>query len=143
NARDISAQLIIALRTEKFGEFFGYLSLDESVTSDVKQFLLPDLKPDAVTEAILRPTSEKPVKGNPLPPFQKYKFKYQDLSAKQAGNLADRIVEELFASDPSGGILPAMQIVCRSLYNEASRDGKEVHEITERMYVRGGGVTGP
>jgi hypothetical protein len=125
--------LVIALRTERFGEFFGYLHFGASVITDVKQYFLQGLDRGQVSQAIALPTLKEEVRGH-KPPFAVYGFEYEP-------GLIDRIVMDLFAAPPSGGILPLMQVVCRGLYNEV-RDLAGTRTITKRLYDSGGGVSG-
>jgi hypothetical protein len=133
NASRLHVKLVIALRTETFGEFFDYLHFDASVITDVKQYPLKRLGRSEVKRAIELPTSNEPVEEH-RPPFEVYRFAYEP-------GLVDRIVDDLFAADPSGGILPVMQIVCRDLYNEI-RDLSGAREITKSLYERGDKVAG-
>ena len=48
------------------------------------------------------------------------------------------MVSDLFAADPSGGILPVMQVVCRDLYKEV-RDTRPPKRITTHLYEIGVG----
>lgn len=133
NAVSLNVKLVIALRTERFGEFFGYLHFGASVITDVKQYFLRGLDRHQVRQAIELPTLKVKVKDC-NPPFEVYGFVYEP-------GLIDRIVTDLFAAPPSGGILPLMQVVCRGLYNEV-RNLPAPRTITKQLYNSGGGVSG-
>ena len=128
-----NVKLVVALRTENFGEFFDNLHFDASAITDVKQFSVSRLDRQQVKYAIEFPTSRIPVSGQSAP-YDFYQFEYEP-------GLVDRIVDDLFAADPSGGILPVMQIVCRDLYNETRRPG-QAFTITKDRYEAGAQVSG-
>jgi hypothetical protein len=133
NAFLLDVKLVIALRTEYFGIFFDLMGLDASVKTDINQFRLEELDERGVREAILRPTSgEKRING--LTAFDKYQFRYKP-------DAVDMIVKDLFSATQSGGMLPALQILCRDLYNEIQKRGKP-SEIDIPLYTDGGGLTG-
>jgi hypothetical protein len=132
NGTNLNIKLVIALRTERFGEFFGYLHFGASIITDVKQYFLQGLDRARVRQAIEQPTL-KTIEGMKSP-FDVYGFTYQD-------GLIDTIVSDLFSAPPSGGILPLMQVVCRGLYNEV-RNFAAPREITEDRYRSGDGVSG-
>lgn len=133
NASNLNVKLVVSLRTERFGEFFRFLQFDASAITDVKQYLLENLDRSEVQRAIELPTLRK-VAGVKKAPFEVYGFEYEP-------GLIDKIVNDLFATDPSGGILPVMQVVCRDLYNEV-RHLSTPRRITARLYELGGGVSG-
>jgi hypothetical protein len=133
NASTLNVKLVVSLRTENFGEFFDHLHFDSSAVTDVKQVPLRRFARAEVRFAIELPTSKAPI-GDHGSPHDVYRFEYER-------GLVDRIVNDLFMVDPSGGILPAMQIVCRDLFNEI-RDLAAHRVITMSLYERGGGVAG-
>jgi hypothetical protein len=133
NASNLNVKLVVSLRTERFGEFFRFLQFDASAITDVKQYLLENLDRPEVRCAIELPTLKR-VAGVKKAPFEVYGFEYDP-------GLIDKIVDDLFATDPSGGILPVMQVVCRDLYNEVRRLPTP-RRITARLYELGGGVSG-
>ena len=55
-----NVKLVVALRTENFGEFFDNLHFDASAITDVKQFSVSRLDRQQVKYAIEFPTSEIP-----------------------------------------------------------------------------------
>jgi hypothetical protein len=133
NGDNLDIKLVIALRTERFGEFFGYLHFGASTITDVKQYFLQGLDRGKVKDAIELPTLKSQV-GDHEAPFAVYGFVYEE-------GLIDTIVADLFSAPPSGGILPLMQVVCRGLYNEV-RDLGVPRIITKERYKSGGGVSG-
>jgi conflict system STAND superfamily ATPase len=133
NGAGLDVKLVIALRTERFGEFFGYLHFGASAITDIKQYFLKGLDRSKVRDAIELPTLKSPI-GDHEAPFGVYGFEYEE-------GLVDTIVADLFSAPPSGGILPLMQVVCRGLYHEV-RDLAVPKVITRELYRSGGGVTG-
>jgi len=133
NGASINVKLVIALRTERFGEFFGYLHFGASVITDVKQYFLQQLDRPRVKRAIEMPTSTELI-GGQCSPFGVYGFSYEP-------DLVDRIVSDLFSAPPSGGILPLMQVVCRGLYHEV-RNASPPRVVSAEIYESGGGVAG-
>lgn len=133
NGTNLDIKLLIALRTERFGEFFGYLHFGASVITDVKQYFLQGLDRSKVRQAIELPTLKTAIEG-PKSPFDVYGFTYEE-------GLVDSIVSDLFSAPPSGGILPLMQVVCRGLYNEV-RNLVSPKVITQDRYKSGDGVSG-
>ena len=113
--------------------------------ADVKLYLLREFDKAKVQSAIELPTLTHFDKMMiDLPPFDIYRFRY-------AEGVARRITEDLFGFSPSA-ILPAMQIVCRDLF-EASRAGaRKGHEeevtqpialIDADLYQERGEIAGP
>ena len=106
-----------------------------AVRSDIKLYLLQELRPEKVLKAIQLPTSKiaDPESGA-IAPFEKYKFSY-------APGVAEIIVRDLFQAS-STAALPVMQIVCRELYNEVRKQPGE-NVIDAALYAKGGGIQGP
>ena len=152
-------KFIIALRKDYSGEFLGLAQLggaidlrtnpvdmsppstdgttvDRIVKSDIKIYLLPELRRDEVQHAIELPTSKEKVYEDKQPPFDKYRFTY-------APGVAKRIVDDLFTATSATAVLPVMQIVCRDLYHAAKSGKKTPSQIDEKLYKHGGGVSGP
>jgi len=133
NAFYLDVKLIIALRTEYFGMFFDLMGLDGSIKTDINQFRLEELDEGDVREAILRPTSKtKVIDGKSA--FDVYQFQYTP-------ELIDIILKDLFSATQSGGMLPAMQVLCRDLYNEVQKQQKP-WVIDTSLYMGGGRLTG-
>lgn len=129
----LDLKLLIALRTEFFGRFYSAMKVDTRVQSDAREYLLADLGLEGVREAIERPTLKSQV-GEFGIPFQAYGFDYEP-------GLADRIAADLMAARQGGGVLPVMQIVCRSLYN-GMHEAEGERRITSTQYEAIGGVEG-
>lgn len=126
NALGSSGKLILALRKDHSGEFIGLAQLDNDVHADFKVYLLPELRPEEVTEAMLLPTSKVEIPGIGSP-YGKYGFDFDD-------GVVDRIVGDLFETNRSGGaILPIMQIVCQDLY-ESVRHRPAPKTIDNALY---------
>jgi len=104
-------KLIIAFRTEYHGQFYALLRYGADV-SHIDDYFLADFTKDQIVEAILRPTSREIIPGYEEAPFDHYRFEYEQA-------LPDQIADALLSSGISGGVLPALQIVCRRLYEDA------------------------
>jgi hypothetical protein len=133
NSTSLPVKILISLRTDRFGEFFGFLHFGPSAITDVKHYFLPGLERHAIKQAIELPTLRARV-GDCDPPFDVYQFGYEN-------GLVDKIVNDLIAAPPSGGVLPLMQVVCRRLYNEV-RSLPAPRTITNDLYRSGGSVSG-
>lgn len=147
-------RLVVSLRTEYKGQF------DDAITRvksrhpgpGLAGFYLDQLGEDGLVEAIRRPTlnaeewerevasrglglSEPP----PRPP-NAFKFRFQhrrDENGKVDHFVARRLARELLSGDavPAGGVLPALQVACLRLFNQAARamegvDGEFVVRLT-------------
>lgn len=146
-------KFVIALRKDYSGQFVelaqmgGGIDLRErederggevgvQVRSDVKLYLLGELSPSSVKEAILLPTDGADRPQQPGTAFARYRFRY-------APGVAERIVKDLF-SKSSTAVLPVMQIVCRELYKrEATGPGAPPATIELDKYLEGGDISGP
>jgi hypothetical protein len=151
-------KLVIAFRTEYHGQFYALLRYGADV-SHIDDYFLADLTKDQIVEAILRPTSRERISGYGKAPFDHYRFEYEK-------GLPGQIADALLSSGISGGVLPALQIVCRRLYEGAKPkaseprgpDGTAVHDarvatpdelltvppfkVQEKAYTSLGGVAG-
>jgi len=132
NASTLNVKFVIALRRDDSMEFFALIQLDNSLKTDIKQFMLQNLGPEDVLRAIELPTNRE--KRGALSAHEKYQFEFEP-------GLAARIRDELFETSPSGGILPVMQIVCRDLFNEVSTKPPP-HVIDATLYEAGKRITG-
>ncbi len=133
NSVAIDVKLVIALRTEYYGRFFNAMNIDYRVRSDAKEYLLEDLNEKMLAEAIERPTLEKEVPPWGTP-FAVYRFHFE-------AGLPSKIAKDLLEAKQTGGVLPVMQIVCKSLYDEiATRETNRV--VTRSQYEALGGVHG-
>jgi hypothetical protein len=101
-------KLIIAFRTEYHGQFYAQLRYGADV-SRIADYYLADFTRDQIVEAILRPTSLDKKLGYSESPYDHYGFEYEK-------GLPGQIAEALLSSGVSEGVLPALQIVCRRLY---------------------------
>jgi hypothetical protein len=110
-------KLIITFRTEYHGQFYAQLRYGADV-SHIDDYFLADFARDQIIEAILRPTSQVKISGYEEAPFDHYHFEYEE-------GLPDQIADSLLSSRISGGVLPALQIVCRRLYEGAKPKAAE------------------
>jgi WD40 repeat protein len=104
-------KLIITFRAEYHGQFYAQLRYGADV-SHIDDYFLADFTRDQIIEAILRPTSREMIPGYEQAPFDHYRFEYEE-------GLPNQIADALLSSGVSGGVLPALQIVCRRLYEGA------------------------
>jgi hypothetical protein len=116
-------KLIIAFRTEYHGQFYALLRYGADV-SRIQDYFLADFTRDQIIQAVVRPTLKEKVPGVHEVPYDHYHFQYEE-------GLPEEIADALLDSGVSGGMLPALQIVCRRLYDaakpetEASDAGKK------------------
>jgi hypothetical protein len=101
-------KLIIAFRTEYHGQFYAQLRYGADV-SRIADYYLADFTKDQIVEAMLRPTSRDKKPGYSESAYDHYGFEYEE-------GLPGQIAEALLSSGVSEGVLPALQIVCRRLY---------------------------
>lgn len=154
-------KLVFALRKDYSGQVIemaqvaGALDLQDSgpVTetntvpehrTDAKLYLLREFDRERVLGAIELPTTRISPAAGVAPPFQTYQFEYE-------AGLAERITTDLFRVS-STAVLPAMQIVCRDLFEAArnttataptSVDAATVSRITTKLYESRGEIAGP
>ena len=133
NSMSMDFKLVIALRTEYYGRFFSAMNIDSNVRTDAKEYLLDDLNETMLRDAIERPTLQHEVPPWGVP-FDVYRFEFEP-------GLPQRIAHDLLAAKQAGGVLPLMQIVCRSLYDEIASKGTD-RIITGPQYEKHGGVEG-
>jgi hypothetical protein len=132
-------KVIICFRTEYHGQFYAQLRYGADV-SRINDYYLSDFTEEQLLEAILRPTSKEEIRGYGTP-NDYYHFQYD-------GDLPHVIAKALLAQGLSGGVLPALQIVCRRLYEGAkprlsgATPDIEHFKITEGAYTSLGGVAG-
>jgi hypothetical protein len=100
-------KLVICFRTEYHGQFYAKLRYGADV-SRINDYYLADLNEEQIVEAILRPTLDVPLPGYGSA-RDAYHFEYED-------GLPKTIATALLSSGLSGGVLPALQLVCRRLY---------------------------
>jgi hypothetical protein len=126
NVARVATKLVLSLRKDHSGEFIGLAQLDNSIQSDFKVYLLPEMSSEEILTAIKRPTSEEIIGDGTQSPLQRYEFTF-------APGVAESIVADLIEAIPSGAILPVMQIVCKDLY-EAVCQGPQPWTIDDRLY---------
>ena len=122
-------KLLIALRTEYFGRFVSR-ARRRFRGAGIGEYYLDTLTNEQVGEAIRRPTSTTPIGGLGAPRDQ-YRFTFDD-------GLIDATIAELGSA---GTNLPAVQIVCTSLYDRA-RTRPEPWTVTREDLAALGGVEG-
>ena len=128
----IELKLIVALRSEYFGEFFDEISLEEFDFKGVKVTALKDLTTNQIIQAITRPTQSEPIENYGIP-YDHYQFQFES-------GLPEKIASDLEFT-PSGGRLPALQIVCDRLYaNTKPSDSKQPWTIYQKDYDALGGI---
>ena len=111
---DFDLKLILAIRTEDYGEFAALMSDGKREPTAIQFFYLDVLGAAHIAEAIARPTSavDEPPYGNP---FDHYHFDFEP-------GLPDLIASEITSNkNIRGGILPVVQIVCENLYQPRDR----------------------
>lgn len=101
----IDMKLLVALRTEYFGRFISRARRNYRGPG-IGEYHLDALTNEQVADAMLRPTSTKPVSGLGAP-HDHYQFAFAD-------GVVDKIISEL---GDAGSKLPAVQLVCTSLYD--------------------------
>jgi hypothetical protein len=132
-------KVIICFRTEYHGQFYAQLRYGADV-GRINDYYLRDFTEEQLLEAILRPTSKEEIRDYGVP-NDCYHFQYE-------GALPQVIAKALLAQGLSGGVLPALQIVCRRLYEGAkprlsgATPNIEHFTITEGAYTSLGGVAG-
>jgi len=122
-------KLLVALRTEYFGRFVSAARRGFR-GAGIAEYYLDELSDAQVVEAILRPTAEEAV-GALGAPRDFYRFTFDD-------GVAEQIVQEL---GRAGGKLPALQIVCSTLYDTA-RSRPQPWRVTLSDLREQGGVEG-
>jgi predicted acylesterase/phospholipase RssA len=123
-------KLLIALRTEYLGRFVSRLrrSLrDPSITD----YFPDELGATQIKEAVLRPTSTKPV-GSLGAPADRYRFSF-------SARIVDNIIAQLERT--AAGKLTAVQIVCGALY-DLVKERDEPRTVTFDDLDSIGGVEG-
>lgn len=132
NSCVMDVKLIIALRTEFYGRFFNAMNIGYGVRTDAKEYLLTDLSFENLQEAIIRPTLAHEVADYGVP-YHKYRFSFEE-------GLPAIIARDLLAAKQRGGVLPVMQLVCRSLFDELPSSPDRT--ISKLQYERAGKVEG-
>jgi NTE family protein len=122
-------KLVIALRTEYFGRFVSRARRGLRGTG-IAEYYLDELSEAQVVEAVTRPTSTAEVAGIGSP-RSAYRFDFEP-------GVVEAILSDLRRT---GGRLPALQIVCTTLYDTA-RARDEPWRITMADLDALGGVEG-
>jgi hypothetical protein len=141
-SRSMDLRLIVAMRTEYYGRFCSFfrirptnrLTPDTEVGAGLFDYLLRPLSGPDIAAAIRQPTSDEPRDDRLQPPRSVYGFSYK-------GELPEMIAADLLRQSGEASTLPAMQIVCKQLYERVVvRGGRAA--ITEEDYKRFGRAEG-
>jgi hypothetical protein len=140
----LDLRVIVALRTEYYGRFCSSfrirptnsLTPSTEARAGLMDYWLRPLSERDIAAAIRQPTlDEDKARDDGLPqPRSVYRFTYK-------GNLPEIIAADLTHHSGEASTLPAMQIVCKQLYESVILNGK-MTEITEPDYVRFGRAAG-
>ena len=133
---DLDLKLLVALRTEYYGRFRHEFQKRLADVARIADYYLGDLDPEGLLKAIVQPTERDSFDGLGCP-FDHYRFEFEP-------GLPERIVADLNAATPAGGVLPALQIVCSRLYQRAIRTTRHgtPARITVADYAAVGGIEG-
>jgi hypothetical protein len=126
--RKMDLRVIVALRTEYYGRFCSFfrirprtgLTPDTEIGSGLFDYLLRPLDESHIAAAIRLPTTLRDDSK------QAYGFSYQE-------DLPETIAADLVKQSGETSTLPAMQIVCKQLYERVVVQGKRA-QITEQDY---------
>jgi hypothetical protein len=142
--RHLDLRVIVALRTEYYGRFCSFfmirptnkLTPTTEARAGLMDYLLRGLHGRDIAAAIRHPTlnEEGPRKDGLPQPRSVYKFVYE-------GDLPEIIAADLVRHSGEASTLPAMQIVCKQLYEHVVLKGQRT-EITEQDYIRFGRADG-
>jgi hypothetical protein len=125
----LDLKLLVALRTEFFGRFVS-LSRRGLRGSGIAEYFLDELSDEQVVDAVRRPTLSEP-RGGLGAPHDFYQFDFDE-------DVVKRVVREI---GRVGGKLPALQIVCSRLYEQA-RSRPQPWRITHHDLDESRGVEG-
>jgi hypothetical protein len=112
--REIDVRFIVSLRTEYFGQFCDSFRVNPTsklapIRAGLEPFMLRPIREKAsITNAILRPTLTSQVADYGIPKAR-YRFEY-------APGVAEQIACDLIEHCGESSTLPALQIVCKNLY---------------------------
>ena len=140
--RAMDLRVIVALRTEYYGRFCSFFRVRPTTTLTPKtevgagmfDYLLRPLGAADIAAAIRQPTSDAPRDDGLPAPRSVYGFSYQ-------GNLPETIAADLLDQSGEASTLPAMQIVCKQLYERVVVRGRRA-AISEDDYRRFGRAQG-
>jgi len=124
-------KLIIAFRTEYHGQFYAQLRYGADV-SRIADYFLADFTREQIIEAIVRPTLRERKPGYSESPYDHYGFEYGE-------DLPGQIADALLSSGVSEGVLPALQIVCRRLYEGEKAKATGALRPNERLEMETAG----
>ena len=141
--RSMDLRLIVALRTEYYGRFCSFFRINPTTALTPKSevgaglfdYLLRQLDTKDLAGAIRQPTLEVSLDSGLPAPRSVYKFSYKP------DTLPDIIANDLVSQPGDASTLPAMQIVCKQLYERVVVEGRRT-EITEQDYERFGRAQG-
>lgn len=141
NKSSLSLKLVIALRTEYFGEFYNEMRRRRYDPDQLASFQLNELSDAELVEAIEAPTSHeilpRYLQGRSQP-GDHYNFDFENK------NLPQTIVANLKGIKNRGGVLPNLQATCIRLYRSAkprkSSTGKTLEDHGQAL--RGAGESG-
>jgi hypothetical protein len=128
-------KIIMAIRTDYYGLLTDVLRRGLRDLRGVRDYLLTDLDPAALKEAILLPTSEVQAPRSESVPGQKYQFSYAPGVAEQ---VAREAVESSRTTNDSALLL--MQLTCSKLYDAVRRRDDKVVRSADVQNL--GGVAG-
>ncbi|WP_441228222.1 nSTAND1 domain-containing NTPase [Tardiphaga sp. 20_F10_N6_6] len=140
--RSIDIKLIVAIRTEYYGQFCDQLRIDPNLSvsarrTSLDQYMLHGLKDkEQLVSTIVRPTIDVQI-GAMIAPREVYRFFYSK-------RLPEIIADDLLAHcGTEASVLPVLQIVCRDLYRSKTEDQvTHLSEITHEQYAALGKVNG-
>jgi hypothetical protein len=126
---DFDIKLIISLRTDYYGRLDGELQRVDTKRNEAKSFLLDELTREQIISAIKRPTLKEKVHKEYCSPYHFYRFSYED-------GLPGKIADDLLTKEYKGGILPILQIICDTLYQETklNKTTNASWKITKKNY---------
>ncbi|QOZ23121.1 hypothetical protein XH93_05200 [Bradyrhizobium sp. CCBAU 51753] len=115
--RRMDLRVIVALRTEYYGRLCSYLTIRPTnkltppadAWAGLMDYLLRVLREEEIAAAIRTPTSAIADRAQGSPPHSIYGFAYEDA-------LPEMIARDLALHSGEASSLPAMQIVCKQLY---------------------------
>jgi hypothetical protein len=139
----LDMKLLIAIRTEYYGRFQAFIKRDAFDANLVRDYLLPDLGRGDLIEAIARPTLKYKVVESLCPPYEHFGFSYEPElpGPPRVPSPPEKITDDLLGANLSGGVLPALQIVCDRLW-ESTRKPQGTWIISTDDYELLGGVEG-
>jgi hypothetical protein len=142
--RSLDLRVIVALRTEYYGRFCSFFLIRPTnrvtppldARAGLVDYLLRPLSDRDIAAAIRQPTLDdgEPRDDGLPPPRSVYKFAFEE-------HLPELIAADLLRQSGETSTLPAMQIVCKQLYDRVVKRGRR-QEITEQDYIQSGRAAG-